>query len=216
MKLYLSSDGFLTKAQFKELVGKRYKEARVGLIMNAVDWRTPSERKVRYHDTKKLFRKVGIKPELIDLRKFYGKSIEALVKKLKHYDLLWVRGGNTYYLRYVMRKSGFDRAIKRVLVEGLVYAGESAGALVVGPTLKHIEEADRPEVAPKVVWQGIGLVKIVPLPHWGSKKYSTILRKAFLALRKEKTRVSTLRDGEAVLVKGNSMRKVRTNRAWRS
>lgn len=183
--------------------------------MNAVDWRTPAERKVRYNATKKKFRGLGIKVNVVDLRKFYNKKPESLARKLQHYDMLWVRGGNSFFLRYVMKKSGFDKAIKQALAHGLVYGGASAGALVAGPTLKYIDKADDPSMAPKVIWRGIGLTNRVPLVHYKNPKYGDIIRKAFSALRKEGTLVTKLSDSEALLIEGHTWEKVKANWTWK-
>ncbi|MFH1694400.1 MAG: hypothetical protein ABH880_01415, partial [Patescibacteria group bacterium] len=87
MKLFLSSDGFLTRTQFKQLVGKEYKDANVGLIMNATDWMKSSEKKTRLDEVRERFERIDIKPELLDLRRFYNKTPESLLKKLQQYDL---------------------------------------------------------------------------------------------------------------------------------
>ncbi|PIR98270.1 MAG: hypothetical protein COT89_00045 [Candidatus Colwellbacteria bacterium CG10_big_fil_rev_8_21_14_0_10_42_22] len=215
MVLYLSSNGFPTRTQFKQLVGKKYNEAKVGFIMNAVDWRKPAERRVRYAKTAKRFKGFGIKPELLDLRKFYDREPKSLLKKLQQYDLLWVRGGNTFFLRYVMNRSGFDRVIKEALKGGLVYAGESAGSLVMGPTIKYIDSADDPSVVPKVIWRGIGLVDTVPLPHWGTRRYGSVLEETFRALKRDGVKVARFVDGEAMLVTDKGWRRVKANRYWR-
>ncbi|MBU2101355.1 Type 1 glutamine amidotransferase-like domain-containing protein, partial [Patescibacteria group bacterium] len=159
--------------------------------------------------------RIDIKPELLDLRRFYNKTPESLLKKLQQYDLIWVRGGNTFLLRYVMKKSGFDAVIKDALKNGLVYAGESAGALVMGPTLKYIDIVDDPNVVPEMIWRGIDFVDTVPLPHWGAKKYGNTIKKTYLALRKDGVKVAKFSDGEAMLVKDKNWEKVRTNRYWR-
>jgi len=56
-------------------------------------------------------------------------------------------GGNTYVLRYEMRRSGFDVIIKDLLAAGIVYGGDSAGALVAGLSIAGVESADEPEFA---------------------------------------------------------------------
>jgi len=209
MKLYLASNGFPTRNQFKQLVGKNYSVARVAVIMSACDWRTISERKVRYNEMRGCFKNLGIRPDIVDLRKFYSKSPVSLAKKLQQYDFLWVRGGNSFFLRYVMKKSGFDIAIKMALNKGLVYAGQSAGSVVMGPTLKYIDKVDDLSVAPKVIWRGIGLIKVVPLPHWNSPFIKKEITQIFHHLHENGTKVVKLTDREALLVLDNKITKVR-------
>lgn len=215
MKLYLSSDGFLTKRQFKRLVGKEYKQAKVALIMHAADWHTPIARRISYIKTRMEFRKIGVKADVVDLKKFYNKSQQSLLAKLSQYDLIWARGGNTFLLRYTMKRSGFDAVIKELLSKGIVYGGSSAGALVMGPTLKYIEYADDPSFSPEIIWKGLGMIKTVPLPHWGNRWYAKAVKKAYLSLKKDKVDVVKLVDGEALLVEDGLIEKVKTNRYWR-
>lgn len=216
MKLYLSSNGFPTKKQFQELTDKKLSKARIGVVMAACDWRTLSERKIRYDQMKKRFKRIGVKNlEIVDLRKFYNKKVEILISKLIKYDLLWVRGGNSYFLRYVMKKSSFDKAIKIALNKGLVYSGESAGALVMGTTLRHIEKADNPSIAPKVIWKGIEIVDLVPLPHYDSEFYGKAIKNAYKALKKDGQKVVKLDDNEALMFNGKNYKKIKGNYNWR-
>ena len=51
--------------------------------------------------------------------------------------LIWVNGGNVFLLRRAMQQSGLDNVIiERKSDDGFVYSGYSAGACVVGPTLR--------------------------------------------------------------------------------
>lgn len=215
MKLYLASNGFPTPTQFKQLVGKCYKEAKVAVIMAACDWRTLPERKERYEEMREGFNKLGIKPDVIDLHKFYKRKPISLAKKLNSYDLLWVRGGNVYFLRYVMNKSGFDEAIKIALANGLVYAAQSAGTLVVCPTLKYLDIVEGPRKTPNVIWKGIGLVKIVPLPHWHSSFIGEEVKKVYKLLVISREKVIRLTDEEALMVVGKKITKVKSNLVWK-
>ncbi len=73
-----------------------------------------------------------------------------------------------------MASSGADEAIARLLAEdSVVYGGYSAGACVLGPTLRGVEYADPPgEVEPDhgedVLWTGLGIIDDVLVPHWAS------------------------------------------------
>ncbi len=74
----------------------------------------------------------------LDLR-LYVKSpdVSALMQVLAQTDLLWVNGGNTFYLRWLLQASGADRLIAQAVQAGMVYGGGSAGAIVAGPTLNQ-------------------------------------------------------------------------------
>jgi peptidase E len=66
-----------------------------------------------------------------------GCSIDKLAKQLDGVDCIYCLGGNTFYLRYQMIQSGFDKLIPRLVHdEGIVYIGMSAGAICAGGTIK--------------------------------------------------------------------------------
>jgi dipeptidase E len=71
-----------------------------------------------------------------------------------------------------MKRSGFDEAIRKLLAEGKVYGGDSAGAIVAGASLKGFELADDPERAQSVVWDGMGLVDQTIMPHADSPDFT--------------------------------------------
>jgi dipeptidase E len=93
-------------------------------------------------------------------------------------DAIFVGGGNTFYLRWLLRDTGADEVITRLVRSGLVYAGANAGAIVAGPTLKYFDKADDPKAAPEVIWDGLGLCDTVVVPHMGTAHYGPIVEKA--------------------------------------
>lgn len=50
-------------------------------------------------------------------------------------SMIYVTGGNTFYLLQSLRYSSADELIAQAVREGKTYIGESAGAVVAGPTL---------------------------------------------------------------------------------
>lgn len=115
-----------------------------------------------------------MRPTLVDLRNFSDSS--ALAGQLAGYDMRWVMGGNTFCLRYEMRRSGFEKALPLLLRQGIVYAGESAGAVVAGTSLTGIEAADDPEFAETPIKEGLGLVPYFVLPHVDSEDFKEAAR----------------------------------------
>jgi dipeptidase E len=64
-----------------------------------------------------------------------GKSKQELKKVLSGYDVVYVEGGNTFYLLKSVRESGFEEVIKELLPNGLVYIGTSAGSYIACPSI---------------------------------------------------------------------------------
>jgi dipeptidase E len=132
-----------------------------------------------------------------------GIGREELSVALEATDLLYVAGGNTFFLLHHMRRSGLDALLPEAFAAGLLYAGVSAGATVVGPDCEPASAfddlADAPELASM---EGLGLVDFVVLPHYGDEEemprfQSTIDR------YQDRHELVLLRDDEAVRVEGD-------------
>ena len=107
---------------------------------------------------------------LVEQYSVTGKNQGDIAEKLKTVGSICVGGGNTYYLLYQARKSGFDRVIKEFVKNGLVYIGASAGSLLAGPTIET--SLDDPSVHPEMTdYTGLGLTDICVRPHWGSREF---------------------------------------------
>lgn len=143
-----------------------------------------------------MFEGYGFKTSLLDLTKANRQVVE---KSLKDTKLVWVMGGNTFYLNYYVEKSDFGAVVRELLDNGLVYGGESAGAVIVGSTLHGIEYLDDPKLAPEQIWQGIGLLDYGLIPHWGWEKYGQYLEQAKGEMEKY-AHVSTIDNDEALVV----------------
>ena len=76
---------------------------------------------------------LGFLVEDVDLK---GRSKSSLETTLEQKDVLYVVGGQTFYLLDHMRKSGFGELIGPLVDEDLVYIGPSAGAYVACPSVE--------------------------------------------------------------------------------
>jgi dipeptidase E len=102
----------------------------------------------------------GIKILDVDLRVLRGKELK---NKLSKVDVIYVGGGNTYYLLDLIRKSNFDTMLPELLDIGKIYVGASAGSIVVGP---DISMARDPRVVNLQDFRGMGIVPFVVIPHY--------------------------------------------------
>jgi dipeptidase E len=172
MKLHLSSYRIPQPSELFALTGKDPADIRVAIIPNAKDYYSDFVRKLKQRETMQLFAELGTVPEIIDLQNYKDNSGELLKKQLGEFGLLWIGGGNTFNLRHQMIRTGFDGIIHDLLNAGLVYAGESAGAVVIGQSLKGIELADNPDYAESVTFEGIGVVPYTVIPHTDNPEFT--------------------------------------------
>jgi dipeptidase E len=199
MKLFLSSVS-VTNDQlpyFVRLVGKDPADIKFALIENGADVYDEADRGFVKRESDAL-EVIGLKLNRIDLRDYFDKP--EIQGALMNFDVIWVGGGNTYYLRWALRKAGFDACVQELLSAGIVYGGGSAGAVVAGPTLKNFENADEPEKAPELVEDGLNLTPFVPLPHWENGKFGDVIAEVKDAFDKSDFKVIPITDEQAIIV----------------
>jgi len=198
MKLYLSSYRIPELTAFTNFIGKKSADIKLGLILNAKDYKTPSERAQKSQELFDYFSGLGFSVQEINLLEY--KRGKGLLDHFKEFDVIWFAGGNTYCLRAAMRQSNCEEIVRKALEAGIVYGGDSAGAIVVGPTLKYFDSADDPTLAAEIIYEGLNLVDFVVLPHWGSVEYGDTLAEEKKHLQADGFKTVQITDSEYLLV----------------
>lgn len=182
---------------------------RTAIIANAQDSKSEESRIERVQQEVESLAALGLQPEELDLRDYFGKSAE-LADKLNHYGYIWVRGGNVFLLRKAYKQSGFDDLIVELLKNDKVaYGGFSAGVCVLAPSLRGIELVDpKDEIAERydkeVIWGGLGILNYAVAPHYRSDHpESEDIEKCIEYFKANNIPYKTLRDGEAILINGD-------------
>ncbi len=206
MRLYLSSYLFGDKPD--EFISMISGNKHTALILDAHDFFSSAHREAsRIQETEDL-NQLGITSEELDLRKFFGKPDE-LKKEIERFDAIWVPGGNSFLLRYVMKQSGFDEIIKELLVKDeIVYAGFSAGVVVLGETMRGLELADEVKYLKKIynaepVWEGIGILPYNVLPHFKcptNPVKAEMIDRVIEFYKEKNIPFKTLSDGESYVI----------------
>ena len=203
-KLFLYSMT-LTEKQYKvleKLTGKKANNIYFACIENAADVIEGSEHWVAGIRQSLIDR--GYRVEPIDLRNWFHKP-EALYEKLQSKDVIWLCGGHTYYLRWILKESGADTIIKELVAAGKVYAGWSAGAIMAGPTTKYFDlMGDDPAAAPELIEEGLQLTNKVIVPHMDNPDFAEAAASACKALLNAGFKVIALKDNEAFVIHGET------------
>lgn len=199
MNLYLSSLGIPNTKALHELLGK---SSGIKVASIRPGWNTYPKQKVDKwsKDADTLFKNIGATAKVINLEKYAGKPAE-LQDKLSECDLVWVHGGNSFYISYWMKQSNFKTVLSELFKRGLTYGGESAGAVVVCPNLHGIELADDPSDAPEPVYEGLNLVDFAIVPHWGNEAFQPVLVGVKTESDKYNKKVLTIADDECLVVR---------------
>ncbi|WP_028809059.1 Type 1 glutamine amidotransferase-like domain-containing protein [Streptomyces sp. 351MFTsu5.1] len=209
MRLYLSS--FRIGNRPEELLRLLDGRTRTALVMNAYDFQDVDSRNASLEREVTELQSVGLDPEELDLRDYFSGD-RSLRKTLKNFDLVYVRGGNTFVLRRALLHSGADELLQEFLAaDSLVLGGYSAAAAVAGTTLRgiagHVDDPDHVPAgypAGPPLWDGLGLLPFAVAPHYRSDhpetdeiehtvQYYIDHHEPFVALR----------DGEVIVVDGD-------------
>ena len=188
------------------LAGKK----KAAIIANAIDFKTIEDREMSVSREFEDLKSLGLEPSEIDLRKYFGRSDE-LRTILLNYDLLWVRGGNSFILRRAFRQSGADVIIKDLLEKDrIVYAGYSAGPDMLTKSLKGTEMVDDPNIIPQgydpeIVWEGLGILPYAFAPHFESPGHpeTGAVGRMVKRLIEEGKPYKAIHDGQAIVVNGD-------------
>ncbi len=202
MKLFLSSLAIsdTQSVELAKLVGKQPKDIKLALIENAAD--TYAEGSRAWVDSNRAaIQSHNFNVEIIDVRQYKGK-LPGLKAKLAAKDVIWFGGGNTYYLRWLLKDIGLDKLLAELVKQGIVYGGGSAGAIIAGPTLKHFEAADNPQDAPEAIYDGLGLTTAVVVPHMDNPKFTAIIHGINDKLKTDGYKTVAIGDTQALIING--------------
>lgn len=162
-KLFLTSVFTKTAKEFKKFYGETNGKSAV-FIPTAAN--AESGGTIYVKRQRRALEKLGIKACLLDISAAGSNEITA---KLLNSDIIYIGGGNTFYLLQELKRSGADKLIKKQVLLGKAYIGESAGAVVAAPCIDYIEDMDKRDAAPNLRdCSALGLVDFYTLPHMNS------------------------------------------------
>jgi dipeptidase E len=179
------------------------------VIANAMDDAPPDVRRASVELELAALADLGMDAAELDLRGYFGQQ-QRLRKDLAGVSLAWLRGGNTFMLRYALYRSGADAVFRELLAaDALVYAGYSAGACVLSPSLRGLELVDDADAVTRTygsppLWDSLALLAEAFVPHYRSPGHpeTAAIERVVTRYHAEGIAYRTLRDGQALLVNG--------------
>lgn len=205
MKLYLSSYRIGNKMdELKSWINQN--DNKILVIPNATDLKENIIKKEKsILDKCQELENLGFDYKILDLRDYFGKK-EKLVEEIKDYRAFYVLGGNVFALRIAMKLSGFDEYLKKISrLPNYLYSGYSAGICVLAKDLHGLELVDdcnkNPYGYDGTIWEGIGLVDYLPIPHYDSINHPEyhLIMDTVKRLDEQGIVYKTIRDGEVIV-----------------
>ena len=152
---------------------------------------------------KKQLQECGIKTiEELDLK---DKTQKEVSDELSEKDIIFVNGGNVFYLLYWARKSGFDKILPSFLQEDKLYVGVSAGSYIACPTIESAtwKQGGRNKIGLTDL-TGLNLVPFLITAHF-EEKYRFVIENA---TKNTSYPIIALYDTQAILVEDDMYRVV--------
>lgn len=194
MKIILASDlTFLLKYGY-DLTGILKPEMKIGYVTTA----SKGSRDITFLEkVKNVMRENGYSFEEIDIE---GKSKEEIFNFFKDKNVIHIEGGNTFYLLKVIKETGFTEILEKLLNEGKIYIGTSAGAYIMCPTIEvaNWNETGRDRFGLED-FSALDYVPFVLKVHYKDEMENTIKEK----MKTLKYPLRILKDGQGILVEGS-------------
>lgn len=139
------------------------------------------------------------------------KTAEEIQQAFIDMDVVFVQGGNQFYLLKRMQECDFKAALQKFLAQGGFYFGESAGSIVCSQDLKEqVCMSGDEDVAELTDYRGLSLVNFLIKPHWnrqGGKreKYFRPVRENAEEFYSITQPIICLNDNQLVYVEGDDL-----------
>lgn len=181
---------------------------RVAVIANATDVYPIEGRREAVATEIEALAMIGFVAEELDLREYFDAG--GVEDALREHDLVWVRGGDVFTLRYALARSGADAALVQLLGEdALAYGGYSAGPCVLAPSLHGLDEVDNPVWVKSLygsdpIFEGLGVLDYCIVPHFDTPGHpeSAACDRLAARYRRDGTPHRAIRDGQVIIVDG--------------
>jgi dipeptidase E len=152
----------------------------------------------------------GLVVRRIDLARL---SASDIADTFQDCDVIWVGGGNTYYLLQEVRRSGFDDFVVEKIRDGVPYVGTSAGSLILAPNIECIKYAEEhPNLNLSLEsYDALNVFSLVTFVHFGNPDFRDVYRKIVIDALENDVAFVTLRDNQFIFVDGENWRIISSN-----
>ena len=191
-KLLLTSTGLANQNitnQFLQIIDKPVSQIKIIFVPTA----SRTEEELKYvHESKKELLDLGISENNI---KTLNLDMPVSFEEVEDFDVIYVCGGNTFYLLKKVRETGFDKVIIEFAKTDKLYFGVSAGSILVCPNIDIASPFDENDVNLTDL-TGLNLTDVIVSPHY--KDEEKLIIDDFK--KKSQYEVVPLTDEQALLV----------------
>ena len=196
--MILTSSLYESIGLVKKFLNKNTESKKILFIPTATNI---DEYKKYIHLTQKAFEDFGYEVENFDVSIF---SEEIAKEKLSEVKIIFISGGNTFYLLQELKRKNLIPYLKERIENGLLYIGESAGSVIAAPDIEYASIVDDKTLATELDdYTGLNLVDFYIVPHFEEEPFVESSRNT-VELYKDKLDLKLINNKEAILVENNN------------
>jgi dipeptidase E len=153
---------------------------------------------------KKALEKLHIK---IDELEISTAPKEVIEKKVADADILFVEGGNTFFLLQELKRTGTDNLIIEHINKGKLYIGASAGSMIVSKDIEYVKYMDNPDAAKDLHndFSALSVVDFCVVPHCTNFPFKKSAEKIISAYS-DSLDLRPIHNAQVVIVDGNTVK----------
>lgn len=198
--LLLTSAGMQVKDEIVNILPKPPSQIKLAHIVTATN--VVKDAPWRDRDETKLI-EAGFQVKNIDI---VGKTGQELRILLRDSDVIYVQGGDPYYLLKHVKASGFDTVVKEFIQKGKMYIGVSAGTYIACPSMEMAlwRKPNRPRYGLTRDESCMNLIPFLVCVHY-EPKFKNVVKQG---MQQTTYPVKILTDDQALLVLNDHIRLV--------
>ncbi|UYO34890.1 Type 1 glutamine amidotransferase-like domain-containing protein [Bacillus zhangzhouensis] len=195
-KMFLCSSFKDSYSLLSDFTGESLKGKRVAFFATA----SAVEEVTHYvKAAKEVFQQLGMQLDIAQIEE----STEKIIQMIQQNDVIYVSGGNTFYLLQELRKHRLDDVLKEEINNGKLYIGESAGSIIMAPSIQYISLMDDREKAPELSsFQGFNEISRYPVPHMHNA-YLGDAAQQIMEKHQQTLNLCPLTDEQVLLIRGD-------------
>jgi len=162
-RIFLSSFFSQVRGLFENYAGDSLAGKRVAFIPTAA-----RHEKINFYvkSGMKALEKSGLIVDVLDVSTAPQSEITRILMTA---EVVYISGGNTFFLLQELKKSGADQMIIEHIEAGKLYIGESAGSVILAPDIEYVKALDDCRAAPELqAYASLSVLDFYPLPHFKS------------------------------------------------
>lgn len=134
-----------------------------------------------------------------------NESKETCTTEINNAQLIYISGGNTFYLLQEIKKKGLLSVLRNKICTGCPYIGESAGGIILSKNINYVKEMDDTEMAPELKeFNALDVIDFYPLPHYMEEPFSDIVKK-IVKEYSDQVDLVPINNNQAIVINNNSI-----------